>query len=285
MKIKNLFKKNNAPTDLKQVKVGQYTLWANAQHPIQSYLETHKYYSRNLPRLAKYIEEKYSSYSIIDVGSNIGDSVALIRSADVKQPIFCFEGEHEYYKLLQTNLQQFNNVTAYEAFLGENNETKSGATEVSDGTAKLNLKAGSEIEVKSLTDLAIANNINNIKLLKIDTDGFDFKILRGAITLIEKNKTILFFEYDAAYLEEQGENGVTMFKILNKSGYNKLLFYDNFGKLLINLTTIDTDQITLLYNYMRKKEGAFPYYDVIAFHCEDDDLADKVIAAEVDFFK
>lgn len=285
MKLKNLFKKKKDPNAPKQVRVEKYLLWANGEHVIERLLNTHKYYSRNLARLAKYIEHKYTTYSIIDVGANIGDTVALVRSAGVNQHIYSIEGEPTYFKMLQTNLEQFENVTAYEAFLGEKNETQTIATEVSLGTARLSQQSNRQIKVQKLSSLVETNHIKNIKLLKTDTDGFDFKILRGSFDLIQRDKPVLFFEYDATYLEEQGEDGTAMFKQLQDLGYHKLMYYDNFGKFLIGINAHDTALIQQLYNYMRKQEGAFPYYDVAVFHQDDDELADWIMAQETAFFK
>jgi len=285
MKLKHLFKKNKDPNAPKQVRVENYMLWANGEHVIERLLTSHKYYSRNLARLAKYIEHKYPSYSIIDVGANIGDTAALVRSAGVNQHIHSFEGEPTYFKLLQTNFEQFSNVSAYEAFLGETNETQTIATEVSMGTARLSQQSNRQIKVQKLSDIVKQHQISNVKLLKTDTDGFDFKILRGSFDFIKRDKPVLFFEYDATYLEEQGEDGTAMFKQLQELGYHKIMYYDNFGKFLISISTQDTALIQQLYNYMRKQEGAFPYYDVAVFHADDDELADHVIAQETGFFK
>jgi FkbM family methyltransferase len=284
MKLKHLFKKKKDPNAPKQVRVENYLLWANGAHVIEELLNSYKYYSRNLARLAKYIEHKYPSYAIIDVGANIGDTAALVRSAGVNQHIHSFEGEPTYFKMLQTNLEQFNNVSAYEAFLGETNETQTIATEVSMGTARLNQQGSGQIKVHKLSDIVEQHHISNVKLLKTDTDGFDFKILRGSFALIKRDKPVLFFEYDATYLEEQGDDGTSMFKQLQGLGYHKLMYYDNFGKFLISITTQDTALIQQLYDYMRKQEGAFPYYDVAAFHQDDDELADWVIKQETEFF-
>lgn len=285
MKLKHLFKKKKDPNALKQVRVEKYMLWANGEHPIEQLLTLHKYYSRNLARLAKYIEQKYADYNIIDVGANIGDTVALIRSEGVNQHIYSFEGEPNYFKLLQKNIKQFSNVSAYEVFLGETTATQTIATEVSQGTAKLSQQGNKPVLIQQLSNMAVEQHINNVKLLKTDTDGFDFKILRGSFDLISRDKPVLFFEYDATYLEEQGEDGTAIFRQLNELGYHRLMYYDNFGKFLICISTKDTALILQLYNYMRKQEGAFPYYDVAAFHQNDDELADRIVAQETAFFK
>ena len=95
---------------------------------------------------------------------------------------------------------------------------------------------------------------------------------------------MIFFEYDAVYLEEQKEHGTVIFQQLHARGYNKLMYYDNYGKLLLSTTTDNKPLIKQLYAYMIKKEGAFPYYDVCAFHGDDDALAEGFISTEMVFF-
>jgi hypothetical protein len=97
MKIKDLFRSKKKNTGPKQVQVGNYSLTANAEHPIEHYLKQFKYYSRNLPRIAKHIESKYPTYGIVDVGANIGDTLALLRSGDVNQTLYAIEGEPSYF--------------------------------------------------------------------------------------------------------------------------------------------------------------------------------------------
>ena len=286
MKLKDIFKnKSKKRNSTKQVQVGNFSLTADSDHMIQEYLKRHKYYSRNLPRIAKYLETKYPIYGIIDVGANIGDTAALLRAANVNQIIYAIEGEPTFFKLLQENLPQFKDVIVFETFLGENNNTIAVATEVHEGTARLSRESERNITIKKLDDFAAEENLANVKLLKIDTDGYDLKILRGSFNFMKVNKPVIFFEYDATYLEEQGENGIAIFEQLHAAGYSKLIYYDNFGKLLLSTTTGNKLLIEQLYAYMRKKEGAFPYYDVCIFHADDDALADEIITSEMAFFE
>ena len=267
------------------VRVGRYKLWANADHTIEQHLTNHKYYSRNLPRIAKYMEHKYPQYAIIDVGANIGDTIALLRSEGVNQQVYLIEGEASYYKLLQKNLPQFDGAEAYQTFLGENNSVKQGGVEAARGTAKLNTRTGQTTEIKKLDDLVNEHAFKNVKLLKIDTDGFDFQILRGSFDFIRNHKPVLFFEYDAVYLVEQGEHGTKTLDDLLALGYNKIIYYDNFGKMLLSTTLSNRQLVEQLYIYMSRNDGAFPYFDVCAFHKNDDALADEVIKEEMEFYR
>lgn len=275
-------KKNNE--GFKKVQVGNYKLTANSHHLIEDYLTSHKYYSRNLPRIAKYLEQKYPTYAIIDVGANIGDTIALLRSAGVNQMVYLIEGEHSYFELLQQNLKQFANFVSIHSFLGEYNDIEAGVVDAKKGTAKIKFEAGKQTTIRKLDAVAAAYAFETVKLLKTDTDGFDFKIIRGSYDLIRKDKPVLFFEYDAAYLNELDPDGNKTLIDLQQMGYNKAMFYDNYGKLLISTSLKDTQQLQQLFTYMNNGDGAFPYFDVCVFHLHDDALADDIIALEMAYY-
>ena len=281
-KLKKVFK--NKKKSLIKVRINEFELVAPADHKIEVYLKEFRYYSRNLPRIAKYIESRYEKYNILDVGANIGDSIALFRSMNVKQHIYAVEGEMSFFGLLQKNIKEFSDVTVFNYFLGDETKQERLVLDVSKGTGKLTATENETIEVKALDEFVKENNLKDIKLLKIDTDGFDLKILRGGFATIRLYKPILFFEYDAVYLTEQGDNGILIFEDLAKLGYSKILYYDNFGKFLISITTADTAMIKQLYAYIAKHEGAFPYFDVCLFHESDDELAEMIIQKELEFF-
>ncbi len=286
--IRNFFKKVSKKKDessLKELNIEGFKLLAPKEHMIEFYLNKYKYYSRNLARIAKYMESKYSSYNIIDIGANIGDSIALLRGGNVSQQIFAVEGEPQYYKLLEQNLKQFSNIKAFECYLGEETKEEKLIMQTELGTSKLSKDTGQGIKVKKLDDFVDENKLENIKLLKIDTDGFDLKILRGAWDLLKTSSPVLFFEYDANYLDENGEDAIDIFNQLASIGYKKILYYDNFGRLLISVTTDDKALIRQLYAYIKKGEGAFHYYDLCVFHELDEDLAKLVIKKEMEFFQ
>lgn len=285
MGLRRFFRsKKKLPTE-KTVRIGNYNLWANYEHPIQEYLEEFKYYLRNLARLAKHIESKYPTYNIIDVGANIGDSVALLRSENVNQFVHLIEGDPVYAKYLVQNLSQFSKVKVHQTFLGEESTIDNITVDNTRGTAKINVGAGSEtLSIVKLDDLVAQHEITNIKLLKTDTDGFDFKILRGAFETIKKNKPVLFFEYDSVFLSEQNDDGLTIFEDFKALGYHQALYYDNFGKFILSTPIANQTLLAQLFAYINRKESAFPYYDVCLFHQDDDELATSFIQQEMEFY-
>ena len=60
-------------------------------------------YSDNLGRIAAKLFTKYADLSVIDIGANVGDSVAMIHR-HIRVPVLCVEGEPRFGKLLAANV-------------------------------------------------------------------------------------------------------------------------------------------------------------------------------------
>lgn len=128
----------------------------------------------------------------VDVGANIGlMSLAASRFVGKEGAVFSFEPEPEIFAILQSNinLNKAANINAYNAALGS---TKGKATiytnlDVSRGAASL-IKPpqknceGKEVLVETLDEFALNNNLTNIRMLKIDVEGWELEVLKGAKT-------------------------------------------------------------------------------------------------------
>ena len=110
----------------------------------------------------------------------------------------------------------------------------------------------------------------NAKLLKIDTDGFDNKIIRGAATFLRQSKASIFFEYDPFYLAKQNENGPAIFDFLVDLGYDKWVIFDNHGRYLITLTKHDKHLFESLHQYYNQEGNV--YMDIWVIHESDSQL-------------
>ena len=269
-------------------KVGKFNLLMNADHTIVQNIRNFPSYSANLPRLVQLVKEKYQDAGLIDVGANIGDGVALVRT-QVDCPIICIEGDPEYFSLLKKNLEQFKRVLALNNFLGENESNASVETFKSDGTLRIQDKGnndgqtGDSVAITTIDSLSSTYEqaFSKIKVLKIDTDGYDLKIIRGSKEFIKKNKPALFFEYDRVYLDALNEDGLSIYSFLKDLGYSSILFYDNYGRFLISVSIEQIKEIEQLDAYIAGKTGAFPYYDLCVFHKDDSDIAQQLIDKEV----
>ena len=124
--------------------------------------------------------------------------------------------------------------------------------------------------------LATNAAFKNCKLLKIDTEGFDGAIIRGAVNLIEQTKPVILFEYNRNCMGRIGEDGLSTFKLLETMGYRAVMFYENTGWFMLATTLISHDLIQQLHEYCDGYNASVDYMDVCVFHTEDDDLAQSV---------
>lgn len=270
----------------KKILVGHFLLETPTLHQLENYLKIPTY-SRNLPRIVSYMSQMYTDFKVIDIGANIGDTVALIYSETKKQfSIVCIEGDENYFQLLKKNVQQFEHVNIYKYLLAENDETKTGALETLLGSGEINESATGNLETLSL-DSFLKKYPEHIeaRVLKIDTDGYDIKILYGAKKFLSEKKPVIFFEFDRRMIEEKNDNGLSALRYLRDIGYQTIFFYDHKGRLLLTTTLEQEGIIEDLYRYTYNKLGAFPYYDLCIFHGNDQKLAYEIKKKEVAFYE
>ncbi|MES2727176.1 MAG: FkbM family methyltransferase [Bacteroidota bacterium] len=255
------------PNDTIFYKYGNYTLEFPFSHDYPLNKKAIPQYSENLGVVAKVIKEKYDFCKAIDVGANIGDSAAIINNY-CNMPILCIEGNPKFYTLLENNTKQMPSISIEKCFVGDTNETVS--TINYGGTARLE-KSTTGAEVKTFEQILDKHvDFKDTKLLKIDTDGFDNKIIRAAEHLLSYSNPIVFFEYDPFFLIKQNEIPQDIFTFLLKMNYTSLLLFDNLGRLLCQ---VKTENISLLKDLsIYYNQNGQSYLDICAFHSSDEDL-------------
>lgn len=261
-------------------------LLLHMSHKLPFYLKSYPLHSLNIPRIAKLVKQKYPNFTFIDIGANIGDTVAFLRNQAVF-PILCIEGDNKYFPVLEYNLSQFTDVDSLELYISDKTEDTRGEAKRKEGTAYLSGDTNScgMVQVKRLSDaLKHRPGFEKSKMLKIDTDGFDCKILRGAVDFLEIAKPVIFFEYEPLTLRRQGDDGISVFDVLKKSGYKRLLFYDDIGYLMLSCEIDNKMLIEQINQYLSGKSRGH-YCDVCVFHEEDSDLFEKVLYSEMAFYR
>jgi FkbM family methyltransferase len=250
-------------------------------------ISLYKYYptsNTQLARLAKLVTSKYNDASMIDVGANVGDTIAVVRS-QVNIPIIAIEGDAFSYSFLQKNVTQFNDVVILSQFLGEEKKELfvSMDKEGWNNTIIPDEQGTKKLDLKTLDEVLIENKLEqrNIKLLKIDTEGFDTIILRGCKKTISKDHPVLYFEYNGENMNKIGEDGLSTLLSLKAYGYSSIHIYDCINNLVMVTTLDDSDTLRQLHEYAHKKESMIPYYDICLFHNNDSDLSKRFHDSEI----
>jgi FkbM family methyltransferase len=242
-------------------------------HDLPLYLQLIPTYSQNLAPIAKIICKKYANAGCIDIGANIGDSALFIKEV-CDMPIICIEGNPYYLSILEKNVSRYKDISICAQYVGTGEETVEAQNH--DGSAHLTLSNSGQ---KTQTLNQLLNSVQNIvsyKLIKIDTDGFDNKIIRSSSDFIQQHTPIIFFEYDTRFLLLQNENPTDVFALLANLGYDDLILFDNKGYYILKVNSRDSKNLHSLTQYILKSKGTF-YLDICAIHKSDGDIAQEII--------
>jgi FkbM family methyltransferase len=160
----------------------EYFLPINHFEPVVFY---HKYGIQEIPNFAK---ESMSEKDIIDAGAFIGDSALILNELNPRR-IYAFEPLKENVLLLRKTIELNNlrNIIVIEKALG----SKEGISYIfPSGSASFISKQGKKIELTTIDDFVCKNSLK-IGLIKMDVEGYEPEIIRGAELTIKKEKPIL----------------------------------------------------------------------------------------------
>lgn len=246
-------------------------------HELPFYKKTFPEYALNLGRVSFYVKQKYPSLTMIDVGANVGDSVAIIRMfSDI--PILCVEGEPRFFQLLAENTRNLSGIELEQTFLGASGDYISGIC-IDRGNAQVRLgPAPGQANICTLSEaLSRHPGFATAKLFKLDAEGFDCKIIATEAELLKRNKPVLFFEYCPQSCLTAGQEPFRVFSLLSEVGYSTLLIYQNVGHYFM---TLNLDQVCSLEDLHCFLVDLYGFCDLVAFHKEDLDVAANVRASE-----
>ena len=103
-----------------------------------------------LGRLATAIYRKYPGMTVIDVGANVGDTIAVLKSA-IDVSIIGIEGDDVSYAYLEKNTVQFSNVSLIKTYLGEHSGNEKVSIEKSGWNTTLIPDAAGEKQISFKT--------------------------------------------------------------------------------------------------------------------------------------
>ena len=256
-------------------------------HDLPVILKFQLHYSSNVARIARHVKSKYPDLTLIDVGANVGDTLALIRNV-TEIPVLCIEGDDRFFEILRLNASQYGpGVDLAHVFVDSETGSLKGNVISERGTAYLVEDATSSriIQTVALRDVLEAHpSFSRTKMIKVDTDGLDCRIIRSDLDLIARLKAVLFFEYDPYLFGKFKDDGFQVFQALCSIGYDGLIVYENNGEYLLTTRLTDVQTLEDLHNFYSGRAG-MRYMDVCAFHEEDSDVCQAVRRAEIEFFQ
>ncbi len=153
-------------------------LWMPFSHDRPAHLCAPGYYDQLMGRVADFVRLRKGRICGIDVGANIGDTIAACRVRNEDQSL-AIQPSPVFFEYLNRNLVDFSTVR----------QLKVGCA-ASDSSPR----EGSGMEIKRVDTLVEQfPEFRDRNFLKIDTDGYDFEVLRGARELIARAQPVVLF--------------------------------------------------------------------------------------------
>ncbi|MGD0493701.1 MAG: FkbM family methyltransferase [Steroidobacteraceae bacterium] len=270
---------------------GSTRIVASLSHDAVFWRVVHPQMNRNFGRLAAFAVAERPTGTIIDVGANIGDGIALLRGVGISADVFAVEGSPKFLRVLQQNKAKLEPVTIYPQFVGDYprfvGDGRVEQYQLVSFTSSAHLRPSPDGDVSGTTlrplDEAAAH-LSSVSVLKVDTDGFDFAILRGAAGIIDRDRPVIFLEWEPYLIFRSGESIVDFLRSFRHRGYRDAIVWDNLGTLLCSISLDDVELFSQLSFYFFGDETR-PYVDLAIYHEQDGELFKKTLDAEIKHFQ
>jgi FkbM family methyltransferase len=267
---------------------GAYHIHLPPGHLLPLYQRKHPQYDSFLPKLAGAMGH---DGLVIDVGANVGDTLAAMAEVNPHLEYVCIEPDEQFFGFLKRNAEvvceAFGGlrVTLVKALVGQGRHGVSlrGAAStksmVEDGAGGLNSR--------TLDELIAHQRHGEVRLIKSDVDGYDFDVIQSGLAILREAQPILFFE--CQYFNVQQKQGFhDLLQTLEAQGYANWVVFDNYGALLMEASCIQPLNGLLDYVWAQSAGGStrtIYYFDVLAFHDKDRDVIDSAVARNWSKFK
>jgi len=149
--------------------------------------------------------------TVIDVGANMGfTTLVLARLVGGEGKVHSFEPGASMFSRLQELVRQnkLEQVELHQVGCGSRQEKLMLKIPISSGNASLRLPEDMSAEIKKTEMVSIetldehlGNQLSQLHFIKIDTEGFEIDVLRGAARTIERLRPIVCIELSAEYRE------------------------------------------------------------------------------------
>ncbi|MBX3241466.1 MAG: FkbM family methyltransferase [Chitinophagaceae bacterium] len=197
---------------------------------IQQQLFWYGFYEKELVLVLDRLIEKNCVF--VDVGANIGYHTLVSAARASYGHVYAFEPVKNMFERTNRNiaLNRLDNVTTYHLALGNTSGKEKIYVSANDNTGMSGLaKAGNfsgqieEVSITTLDEWIQENRIEKIDILKIDVEGFDYKVLSGFEKNIERFKPIVIIEVIAAQLFRFGSTPADIYNFLESRGYKAFI--------------------------------------------------------------
>lgn len=171
--------------------------------------------------------DKHNNYNIIDIGAQSG-LYSLFAKYLPNSKFYSFEPFKPTFKLLNDNikLNEITNVETFNLAISDNKGISNfnvclghnGLHTMGSNPLRFNDIQKIQVETDTIDNLFYEKNIP-VHFIKIDTEGFEYFILKGAINTINKYKPIIQLEWNITNMQQCNINPNMLLELFNNLDY------------------------------------------------------------------
>lgn len=183
---------------------------------------------------------------VVDVGANIGNitltSAALVGNSG---KIFSIEPHPVIFKYLCRNIRLNNltNIDVINSAVSDFNGVICFSNKALDDLNEVVKKSNLRVNTRTL-DKILSKKVSYIDLLKIDVEGFEINVLRGASNILGITKCV-YYESEEKHCKKYGYTTANLIDILQSAGFNIYKLHDN-KLVIIRLPYVSKENENLL---------------------------------------
>ena len=182
---------------------------------------------------SKCVKEATRFKCFFDIGAHIGLYSIPIAKMAPKLKVVSFEPSQSNYNMLKNHIQlnKLSNITCYNVLVGQEkrndilfHEDESGISAM-NSLASIDKVKGYSKNMKSMIQLDSFCDEHNLypDVMKIDVEGAEVQVLKGAIKIISKVRPQIFLSLHPNHIKSLGDGLEDITKFCNKCDYKILI--------------------------------------------------------------
>lgn len=162
---------------------------------------------------------------LFDVGANFGYyAITLAATLRSECRVYAFEPFPSSYERLLTNISLnglTETISAHRLALSDQEGAASMSIRIGGNSGSARLDSSGQSIIRTTLDVfCITHRIDQLDLLKIDVEGHEERVLRGAAQTIRKHRPLIFIELDPPLLSDAGSSVERVVSLLQAHGYS-----------------------------------------------------------------
>jgi len=205
-----IYERNIDPKTYNQIKpiqIGDFKLYCRENE----YITTNIEYWNNFwewDHMEQFLKHLDPTGKILDIGANIGNHTLMFKKYFPDIEILSFEPLFYNYEILQKNVQPYQDINIFKVALSDRHDIlkiNNNFQEFNSGTASVS-NIGESVLAIPLDSL----ELSGVSFIKIDVEGWEIQVIKGAIKTIVQNRPKIWLE---------DGNGDTISFLVDNLGY------------------------------------------------------------------